>query len=118
MAGIVFFRTTELLKLREFYENRVGAELWRDQGDCLIFQKGDFRFGFCQTDDEPENCGILTFVYEEKGEVDEIYQRLKDIAIDPPESRVPHYDIYQFFGEDPEGRTIEFQCFLDGPDET
>ncbi len=48
--------------------------------------------------------------------MDKVYSRLADVAEGEPESRVPDYNIYQFFGKDPEGRTLEFQCFLDDPE--
>lgn len=113
MSGIVFFKTNDLNKLKDFYIEKIGAELWRDQGDCLILQKGDFRFGFCRGEGEPERCGVITFVYEEKNEVDDVYDHLSDIAKGEPKSRVPEFSIYQFYAEDPEGRTLEFQSFLD-----
>lgn len=113
MPGIVFFKTDDLPKLKEFYTEKIGAELWRDQGDCLIFEKGNFRFAFCKGEGEPESCGVITFVYENRYEVDDAYDRLSDIAKGKPESRVPEFSIYQFYAEDPEGRTLEFQSFLD-----
>lgn len=112
MAGIVFFRSEELDNLKEFYTNRIGANLWRDQGNCLIFDKNGFKFAFCK-DEESETCGVITFLFETRDEVDKTYNQLKDIATSKPVSRKPEFDIYQFYGKDPEGRTLEFQCFLD-----
>lgn len=112
MSGIVFFKTEKLEQLKPFYRDRLGAELWKDQGDCLIFKKNDFRFGFCEGK-ETENCGILTFVFDSKDKVDEVYEELEDLAEGKPVSRRPDYDIYQFFARDPEDRTLEFQCFLE-----
>ena len=113
MSGIVFFKTEKLEQLKLFYRDRLGAELWKDQGDCLIFEKNGFRFGFCER--EPaENCGILTFVFDSKTKVEGIYEELEDLAEGKPVSRQPDYDIYQFFARDPEDRTLEFQCFLEG----
>ena len=116
MSGITFFKTDKLQELKEFYQKRIGATLWKDQGQCLIFEKQGFRIGFCSSDGAPETCGILTFVYDSKKDVDRAYQSLKDIAKDEPVSRRPDFDIYQFFAEDPEGRTLEFQCFLGNPE--
>ncbi|MBS3787753.1 VOC family protein [Candidatus Bipolaricaulota bacterium] len=113
MSGIVFFRTEELQALKEFYQNRIGADLWRDQGRCLIFDNDGFKFAFCKTDEEPETCGVLTFLYDSKDEVDVVHRKLEDISVSEPVSRKPEFDIYQFYGKDPEGRTLEFQCFLD-----
>lgn len=113
MSGIVFFGTEDISRLKKFYTERIGARIWRDQGDCIIFRNGDFRFAFCEREGNPETCGIITFVFDSRETVDKVYSRLEDIAEGEPESRVPDYNIYQFFGKDPEGRTLEFQCFLD-----
>jgi len=40
-----------------------------------------------------------------------MYDRLDDRAHGSPEVN-EQYDIYQFFADDPEGRTLEFQTFL------
>ena len=109
MTGVVFFRTVELEELSSFYTQRVGAELWMDQGDCRIFRHGQFLFGFCQRE-ESETCGILTFVYPDRAGVDRMYERFKDEALDEPQDN-PRYPIYNFFARDPEGRLIEFQMF-------
>jgi hypothetical protein len=112
MSGLVFFKTEKLEQLKMFYRDRLDADLWKDQGDCLIFEKNGFRFGFCSRE-ETENCGVLTFVFDNKEEVDKIYEDLDDLAKGKPVSRKPDYEIYQFFARDPEERTLEFQCFLD-----
>lgn len=112
MSGIVFFKTEKLEQLKMFYRDSLGAKLWKDQGDCFIFEKNGFRFGFCDRE-ETENGGILTFVFDSKEEVDIVYKELEDLAEGKPVSRQPDYDIYNFFGRDPDGRTLEFQCFLD-----
>lgn len=113
MSGIVFFRTENLERLKKFYRDRIGAELWKDQGKCLIFDRSGFKFAFCKGDEDPDTCGVITFVFESRDEVDRIYEEIKDIATSKPTSRKPEFDIYQFYAEDPEGRTLEFQCFLE-----
>jgi hypothetical protein len=109
MTGVVFFNTVKLEDLTDFYTRRVGAELWMDQGDCRIFRHGQFLFGFCQRE-ASETCGILTFVYAEREEVDRMYERFRDEALDAPRDNL-RYPIYNFFARDPEGRLIEFQIF-------
>jgi len=113
MTGIVFFTTNELETLRTFYTERIGANIAVDQGDCLIFEKNDFNFAFCTRDGEPEVCGVLTFLFEDTEGVDNIYEQVSDIAESKPTDRSPDYNIYQFYAEDPEGRTLEFQTFLE-----
>ena len=55
--------------------------------------------------------GIVFFRTENHDEgVDEMYEAVGDTARERPhENRT--YDIYQFFAEDPEGRTVEVQTF-------
>ena len=113
MSGIVFFKTGDLVGLKKFYLKVVGAKLWKDQDKCLIFDFKGFKFAFCEGEGEPETCGVTTFLFKTKSGVDEIYSDLEDVAISEPVSRQPEFDIYQFYAEDPEGRKLEFQCFLD-----
>ncbi len=116
MSGIVFFSTEQRETVVEFYTETVGADVWLDQPDCTILEYDGFRFGFCQRE-QTDDCGILTFVFEDRGGVDEIHEVVGEHnernALDIEE---PHenetYDIYQFFAEDPDGRTAEFQTFL------
>lgn len=110
MSGIVFFKTSDLSDLEEFYTSRVGAEKWLEQEDCIILRHGNILLGFCERD-ETDECGIITFFYDSKSEVDRMYEELEDIAIGEPEEN-DKYEIYQFFAQDPDGRTLEFQSFL------
>ena len=66
--------------------------------------------GFCQRD-SGELDGLITFDYETKEQVDNLYEKFKEIAAEPP-SVNDKYQIYNFFAKDPEGRSIEFQSFL------
>lgn len=109
MNGIVFFKTQALEALRSFYVERIGASVWLDQGDCLIFRHGQFLFGFCQRE-QTDLCGMLTFYYDTRTEVDQMHAQLHDIAVTEPVLN-PKYNIYQFFATDPDGRTLEFQFF-------
>lgn len=108
-GGIVFFRTGAHDAVIEFYTARVGATVWREQPDCTILDYEGFRFGFCAREN-PETDGILTFVVPDREGVDAAHERLGDAVREPPHSN-ERYAIYQFFASDPEGRTVEFQCF-------
>jgi len=109
MSGIVFLKTLRLADIRQFYLKQIGCHVWLDQADCTILKHGNFLFGFCQRD-KAESDVMLTFFYDTKEEVDRMYERLKSVSISSP-SQNDKYRIYQFFARDPEGRTIEFQCF-------
>lgn len=111
MSGIVFLKSIELSTLRDFYQRQLGCELWLEQEDCLIFRSHNFLFGFCRRNAVDKEV-MLTFFYESREEVDEMYRLLGAAATTSPEIN-PKYNIYQFFAADPEGRTLEFQYFAD-----
>jgi len=111
MNGIIFFKTNKLEKLKEFYQKEIGCEIWLEQADCCIHKFGNLLFGFCERE-TVDKCGMITFFYETKAEVDKMYEKLKSIADGKPKMN-PKYRIYHFFANDPEGRIIEFQWFQD-----
>lgn len=108
-GGIIFFQTQQLEILNHFYINKVGCELWLDQGGCQIYKHGNMLFGFCQRE-STDMDGMITFFYTDKKKVDEMYEKFKDIAEAEPKDN-PKYLIYHFFTKDPDGRAIEFQYF-------
>ncbi len=110
MSGITFFQTEDLEEVKDFYMDKIGMEMWVDQGACIILQHGNMLLGFCEGE-KTEKQGVITFFYDTKEEVDEKYEEFKHLARDEPEKREP-YNIYNFFAEDTQGRTIEFQTFL------
>ncbi|MFB6270292.1 MAG: VOC family protein [Halobacterium sp.] len=117
MSGIVFFRTADRGTVVAFYRDRLGFETWLEQDGCTILRHDDLKLGFCDTDGDPETDGIVTLYYDARADVDEKRAELADVATDDPRVN-DDYDIYQFFADDPEGRTLEFQTFLhDLPDE-
>lgn len=108
MDGIVFFGTEDHDAVVAFYRD-LGATIWLEQPDCTILQAGTFRFGFCERE-SADTDGIVTFVFENREEVDAAYEELTELADGEPRFN-GSYDIYQFFASDPEGRTVEFQVF-------
>jgi len=109
MSGILFMGTAMLEKIKSFYIDQIGCQLWLQQKDCVILRHGNFLFGFCERK-EVDKCGILTFFYEKKSEVDQVYCEINAIATSEPKLN-EKYHVYNFFAEDPEGRKIEFQYF-------
>ncbi|MDP2172922.1 MAG: nitroreductase family protein [Candidatus Cloacimonadaceae bacterium] len=109
MSGIVFMQTRDLTGMVEFYGDKLGMELWLDQGGCCIMQSGNMLLAFCQRD-KIDSRGVITFFYPDRAGVDEMYQKLAVCAKDRPKLN-PVYNIYHFYASDPEGRKIEFQCF-------
>ncbi|NHN40218.1 VOC family protein [Halorubellus sp. JP-L1] len=114
MSGIVFFGCEDYEATASFYVDEVGAEVWLEQTACTICKYDNFLFGFCASD-ETETEGVLTFVTEDRAGVDEFYERFADRARSEPVVN-DEFDVYQFFADDPDGRTMEFQTFLHDTD--
>jgi catechol 2,3-dioxygenase-like lactoylglutathione lyase family enzyme len=109
-GGIVFFRSEALDETVAFYRD-LGCGTWREQPDCTILEFDGFRFGFC--DRSPaETEGILTLVVPDRDGVDEYAHTLGEAVVEGPRYNET-YGIYQVFARDPEGRTVEVQCFDD-----
>ncbi|PSP43548.1 glyoxalase [Halobacteriales archaeon QH_6_64_20] len=115
MTGIVFFRSAAREEICTFYREFFDAETWLSQPDCTVLRYDSFLFGFCDVegseDTDVDRDGTITFVYDSRAAVDRAYERLGDRPRDEPTENEP-YEIYNFFADDPEGRTIECQTFL------
>ena len=112
MSGIIFLATEDLSKMKEFYIDRIGMELWLEKEDCIIFRHGNLMLGFCERD-RIDDQGIITFFYESIEQVDDAFDRVWTEAVGKPLEN-EKYCIYHFFAKDPEGRMVEFQSFLQG----
>jgi catechol 2,3-dioxygenase-like lactoylglutathione lyase family enzyme len=105
----VFLRTPERAATVAFYRERLGFERWLEQSGCTILEHENLLLGFCDGE-EADTDGIVTLFYPDRGRVEARYDDLADIATSEPTYN-EEYDIYQFFAEDPEGRTLEIQTF-------
>ena len=110
MTGIAFFGTRALEEVVDFYVDRLGCSVWLEQPDCTVLKYDNQLLGFCDRE-EAETGGTLTFVVEDREAVDALHEALADVARGEPVEN-ERYEIYQFFGDDPEGRTVEVQAFL------
>ncbi|MDZ7702656.1 MAG: VOC family protein [Halobacteriales archaeon] len=110
MTGITFFGSRALEAVVAFYVDRLGAEVWLEQPDCTVLKYDNQLLGFCARDDA-ETDGTLTFVVDDREAVDALHDALADVARGEPVEN-ERYEIYQFFADDPEGRTVEVQAFL------
>ena len=109
-GGIVFLRTAQFDTVKSFYLGRVGMTGWLEQSDVTILRHGNLLVGFHRRPTAGLDA-LLTFFYDAREGGDAMYAKLADIARpEPQENR--KYRIYDFFGTDPEGRKVEFQCFL------
>lgn len=109
MSGIVFFRTEHREQCVSWYTDTVGCDVWLEQPGCTIVSFDGFRVGFCDGD-QTETDGIVTFVYPDRPGVDAAHDAVGTAAREEPHYN-EQYDIYQFFADDPDGRTTEFQTF-------
>lgn len=109
-GSILFLRTADLAVIERFYIDQVGGVVWLRQPGCTILRFGNQLIGFCQGE-QVETAGVLTFFFEQAGDVDAMFLRHGETADRPPRFN-PTYRIYQFFARDPEGRVIEFQQFV------
>jgi hypothetical protein len=110
VTGIVFYATERHDAVVSFYVDRLGASVWLEQPDCTVMRRDNLLVGFCDRD-RTDDCGILTIVCEDRAAVDARHADLADVAREEPHENET-YDIYQFFAEDPDGRTVEVQAFL------
>lgn len=113
MSGIVFFGTKQSEALRDFYVGKVGMDVWLEQEDCTIYKHGNLLLGFCLRE-SLDSCGIITFYFDTKDEVDTMYDTFRQEADEEPRIN-EKYRIYHFFVRDPEGRLVEFQQFIESP---
>jgi hypothetical protein len=110
VSGITFFGSRAHDEVVEFYRERMDADVWLEQPDCTILQYDNMLYGFCDREDA-DTGGVLTFVVEDRAAVDDLHDTLADVAREQPHEN-ERYEIYQFFADDPEGRTVEVQTFL------
>jgi len=108
-AGIVFFKSTMVQTLADFYVRKLGCELWLVQPGVIILRFGSMLFGFTQSS-RPQLEALISFNLESRAAVDLGYEVMKETALAPPQV-TEQWGIYHFFAKDPEGRMIEFQCF-------
>ncbi len=111
MTGIIFFGTETRTKTVEFYTDRLGFTEWLDQeAGCTILERENLLLGFCDAG-QSETEGIVTVVVDDRAAVDELHESLSDVARNQPRVN-EEFEIYQFFAEDPDCRTVEIQTFL------
>ncbi len=114
---VTFFSTSNLNISTEFYEQKLGLELWLDQGTCRIYTiSGSGYLGLCQASEiltppaDKQSSVIFTLVTQQ---VDEWFEYLKErgIEFEKPPTLNEKYKIYHCFFRDPDGYLIEIQRF-------
>lgn len=113
VASVIhFYGTKDLAKCHDFYVNKLGFSLYKDQGLCHIYQLTNSSFiGFCSHIPVicDERSPIITLVVQD---VWSAYHSLKSwMEIEEPTiSR--KFQIEHFFTQDPNGYTLEVQRFM------
>ncbi|KAB8330716.1 VOC family protein [Scytonema tolypothrichoides VB-61278] len=114
---ITFLYTNNLTTSAQFYEEKLGLELWLDQGTCRIYSvTGSGYLGICQTSESSAPVTgklddvIFTLVTQQ---VDEWFEYLKarGVKFEKPPTYNQRYNIYHCFLRDPNGYLIEIQRF-------
>lgn len=114
---ITFFYTHNLNASTEFYEQKLGFELWLDQGTCRIYTVSSSGYlGLCQasetsTPPADKQLGVIFTLITQQ--VDEWFEYLKErgIEFEKPPTLNEKYNIYHCFLRDPSGYLIEIQRF-------
>jgi predicted enzyme related to lactoylglutathione lyase len=119
-ANLVFFYYKDLEAAHRFYEDVIGLEMVLDYGFAKLFRISqtsyiglvDERKGM-HSSDEPKSV-TLSFVTEE---IDEWYQYLveKGVEMRGPLKDATRHPTRGFVAYDPEGYFLEFERFLDHP---
>ena len=112
---ITFFGTNNLQKNEEFYTEKLGLKLYKDQKLCKIYRINENSYiGFCEhmKITNSKKGPMITFLTEK---VDEKYESLKKLHVENVEKPKLNekFNIYHFFVKDPDGYTVEMQKFLD-----
>jgi catechol 2,3-dioxygenase-like lactoylglutathione lyase family enzyme len=109
---IHFYGTKDLTQCYDFYVNKLGFSLYKDQEICHIYQLTDSSFiGFCEhiPINAHKRSPIITLVVKD---VWTVYHAWKPwLTIEEPEIS-PKFKIEHFFAHDPNGYTLEVQRFL------
>ena len=109
-AQITFVYVADLGRSARFYGEKLGLELVRDQGACLIYRVcGDALLGVC--DHRPGEPGgfIITLVTDD---VDGWAERLRSLGleVDGPHDNA-RFELRHCFVRDPDGHLVEIQRF-------
>ena len=109
---ITFLPTRNLKDTVQFYNNILGFELIRDQGNCVIFKTTANAFlGFCIRKQLPEQEKVILTLITEDVDRWYVYLSGKAVFIDGQPKQNKEYGIYHFFFTDPNGYKIEIQRF-------
>ena len=115
-GNINFYGTDNLEKTDNFYKKFFDLEIYKDQGQCKIYNiPGAGMIAFCEHMEvlTKDKSPIITFLTDNVDEVYEEFKKMDGIKIENAPVKKENFNIYQFFAKDPNGYTLEIQKFLD-----
>ncbi|MFP4077958.1 MAG: glyoxalase [Bacillota bacterium] len=116
LDAIHFYPASDLDSVKKVYGELLGLSLYKDQGQCLIYDlHGHGKIGFCTHHPKnPPASTCVTLVYQDKAAVDRMFDKVKDAleVLSAPEENAT-FKIYHAFLKDPLGMHLELQTFLD-----
>ncbi len=110
MSSIIFLKTGMYQQTLEFYKKRLGFQEWLSQPEIEIISRDGLLLGFQRNLSTTGMDIVLTIFVKTKDEVELMYRELIEFALDKPKKN-EKYKIYNFYLNDPEGRTVEIQMF-------
>ena len=108
---INFYTCSNLHDTEEFWKE-LGLSVFMRQPNCIIMDSKEGQIGFLESKEHqvlPYSC--ISFTKDTKDEIDALYVRFKDKALNPPAVH-PTAPVYSFFLKDPNGLKVEFQTFI------
>lgn len=116
---MVFLRTNDMKKTRNFYEEILNFPIALEQSGCIVFKVGKYGYwGFCENTqvpvENPEQV-CLTMVVKSVEEVDSWHKHIVNSGANATRApqKTEKYKIYNSFYSDPTGYTIEIQYFYE-----
>ena len=109
---ITFLPSSELEITKLFYQDILGLQLVRDQGDCVIFRVSISAFlGFCLREKTPDAEKIILTLVSQDVDTWHNFLCQRGVRVETRPQYNPKYGIYHFFFSDPNGYKIEIQRF-------
>lgn len=117
-SSVVFFPCKSIAETRDYYQNVLGFEIYKDLGKSIWVDGGKGYIGFVEYDPPrpPASGACISFNLNSEEAVDAMYKKLKVLPViglkEPPQKH-PDFPVYSFFLSDPNGYLVEFQKTTD-----
>ena len=113
-SSMVFFPCKSIDVTRNYYQNVLGFEIYKDLGKSIWVDGGRGYIGFVEYDPPrpPASGACISFNLCSKEAVDEMYRKLNTLpalGLQGEPKMHPDFPVYSFFLSDPNGYLLEFQ---------